>query len=161
MLVVFPFARAFLAVALSAVIGASAAQAAETWVTTCNEDNRCTARLTVRDVQNGRIFGSVGIQVGKGGAEPGLIVFAPLGVALKPGLRAVINGQTFEVPFEVCYPDGCRAVAKITPAELEVWLSAETAALQFFPFEFDKPVAADLPLTGLREALKETLSAVP
>jgi len=148
--------------AVLVVVGMTApAVAAETWTTTCGEDGRCTARVTVSDTESGRVFASVGVQVGKDGAEPGLIVFAPLGVAVKPGFRAVINGQDFLVPFEVCYPDGCRAVAVITPAELEVWLTAETASLQFFPFESDKAVAADLPLAGLREALKDVLPPTP
>jgi len=148
--------------AVLVVVGMTApAAAAESWATTCDEGNRCTARVTVTDTKSGRVFASVGVQVGKDGAEPGLIVFAPLGVALKPGFRAVIDGQDFLVPFEVCYPDGCRAVAKFTPAELEVWLTAETASLQFFPFESDKAVAADLPLAGLREALKDVLPPAP
>jgi invasion protein IalB len=136
------------------------ARADDTWTTTC-EGDRCTARLTVADVATGKTFASVGLQVGPDGAEPGLLVFTPLGVAVKPGVRAVIDGRSFEVPFDVCYPDGCRAVAQLTAEDLEIWLTAESSSVQFFPFASDKPVAADIPLAGLRAALGDRLPPAP
>lgn len=150
------------ALALGAAIAgylsmASAQEAGAGWQTVCGEGDRCTALLGLKDDKTGNIFASIGLQVGKGGSEPAIIAFVPLGVELKPGFRAVVAGQAFEAPYEVCLKDGCRAVGAIPAEALQTWLGADSVSVQFFPFGSDKPVAADAPLAGLREALATSL----
>jgi invasion protein IalB len=106
---------------------------AQGWRTTCDETNaRC--------------------------AEPMIIAFMPLGVALDAGFRAVIDGKSYQAPFQVCYPDGCRAVAPLPPEALAAWLAEPVLSFQFFPFSSDKPIAADVPLAGLKAALAQQLA---
>jgi len=132
---------------------------AQGWRTTCDETNaRCTALLAFSDQVSGKLIGSIGVQVGKGGAEPMIIAFMPLGVALDAGFRAVIDGKSYQAPFQVCYPDGCRAVAPLPPEALAAWLAEPVLSFQFFPFSSDKPIAADVPLAGLKAALAQQLA---
>lgn len=144
---------------LSLLIAALPALAEEPgWKTTCADDgSRCTAILGLTATDSGKSLGSIGLQLGRGGTDPVLVAFTPLGVALEPGFRAVIGDQAFPAPFQVCYPDGCRAVVKLKPDELELLLSAPSLSFQLIPFSSDRPAAADVPLAGLKEALKDML----
>jgi invasion protein IalB len=147
-------------VALMIAGGLSPARSEESgWRTTCADGGRCTALIAVADAETGRTLASVGIQVGKGGSEPVLIAFLPLGVALQPGFRAVIGRRAFDAPYEVCFPDGCRLTLPLTDADLPLWLDGEKVSLRFFPFGAERPVGVDAPLAGLRDALKGVLSA--
>jgi invasion protein IalB len=128
------------------------------WRTTCNDAGRCTALIAVADAETGRALASVGLQVGKGGSEPVLIAFLPLGVALQPGFRAVIGSRAFDGPYEVCFPDGCRLTMPLAEADLPLWLDGETVSLRFFPHGAERPVGVDAPLTGLRAALAGVLA---
>ncbi len=148
-----------MAMALAAPLPAAAAGG---WVTDCTEDgSRCTAMLALADAASGKPVASLGMQVGKGGAEPAMVAILPLGIEIRPGVRAVVAGQGFEAPVEACFPDGCRAVAPIPREALDLWLDGTAASLQFFPYGADRPVAVEAPLAGLRMALQRMLDAQP
>lgn len=131
------------------------------WKVTCVEVNRCTAVIAVKDASSEKSLAAIGIQISKGGKDPALVAFLPLGIELKPGFRAVVAGKVYDAAFEACFADGCRAIGPLPEGALEDWLAADTVQMQFFPYAADKPVAADIPLKGLREALesKSLLSA--
>lgn len=131
------------------------------WKVTCNDSDRCTALLVVADAATKRTLASVGLQIGRGGTEPVMIALLPLGVDLRPGFRAVIGDKAFDAPYEVCFPDGCRAIAPIATDDLDLWLDADSISLRFFPSGSDKPVAADTPVKGLRSALADHLAKAP
>ena len=124
------------------------------WKTSCDAAGRCTAMLVVSDSQTKKVAGSIGVQMGKGGSDPILLAIVPLGVALKPGFRAVIGAKAFDAPYDTCYPDGCRAIAPIAPADLDTWLDAQTISLRFFPSGSERPIGLDVPTAGLRTALE-------
>ena len=156
----------WLAASLAVVVSSAHAQtqvatpdpATPQWKVLCDKGGRCTALLALTDTISHRLVGSIGLQIGKGGTEPAMIALLPLGVEIKPGFRAVISGQGFTAPFVVCLSDGCRASALLPPDALETWLAGDTLSFQFFPYGSAKPVSADAPITGLREALKDQLA---
>ena len=123
------------------------------WKTSCDASGRCTAMLVVSDAQTKKVAGMIGVQMGKGGSDPMLLAVVPLGVALKPGFRAVIGTKAFDAPYDTCYPDGCRAVAPIAAADLDTWLDAQTISLRFFPSTSERPIGLEAPTAGLRAAL--------
>lgn len=150
----FRFVPSIVLAATLALAAQTTAALAEGWATTCEAGGRCTALLTMSVETDRKLQVRIGIQTGPNGSEPVMITLLPLGVALEPGVRAVIDGKEFKSGYQVCFPDGCRTVGAMTADDLEVWLNAPTASLQFFPFASDKPVAVDVLLAGLREALK-------
>ena len=140
---------------LGCCLGQAKAQDGAGWKVVCGSVDRCTALVSLKNTETNARFAAIGLQIGKGGKEPAMIAFLPLGVELKPGFRAVVGGTAYDAQFEACFADGCRAVAPLPDGALDKWLSAEKVELQFFPFGADKPVSAAVPLTGLREALQE------
>ncbi|KGJ12969.1 hypothetical protein IX54_14165 [Paracoccus sanguinis] len=127
--------------------------------TQCEGDaGRCTLTLPL-SIAAGKageqpVGAALGLQIGRSGEEPILFALAPLGTAVRPGLRVVLPGPV-EVPLavDVCFPDGCRASAPLDAAQMSALLSAPQADLQFFPFGAEAPVAAAVTLPDLRGSL--------
>lgn len=91
------------------------------WTMLCEQgkDNkkRCilTQTLKAPDGKNEILKTSVGY-FGKDGKEPALVITAPLGIALRPGVGIQIDeGQKARIPFERCHTNGCLAGLPMTP----------------------------------------------
>lgn len=138
------------AASLAGVIAAEVQAAA--WPITCDA-GACTAARALNDARTGRPMATILIAAQKG--APGLRLGAvlPLGVALAPGARFVQGQDVVPLAFEVCFPDGCRAMA-----EAEAALAGRLTAgfdLQFFAPGHDGPVAVAVPAEGMAEAVAE------
>ncbi|HXH02743.1 MAG TPA: invasion associated locus B family protein [Candidatus Competibacteraceae bacterium] len=78
---------------------------------------RCLLSQTVKspDGKTEVLKASVGYFSG-GGAEPALVITAPLGIALRPGVGVQIDAAApVRVPFERCHPNGCLAGMPLSP----------------------------------------------
>lgn len=73
----------------------------------------------------------------------------PLGSAIKPGARLVYGDQTVNVDFEVCLPDGCRAVAEPTPEQFAAVQTADKVELLFFAQNNPQQFSIEIPTDGL------------
>lgn len=151
------FLRIALAIGVTAVATPSLAQ--NGWSASCADNGRCTALLVLTDSSNGENVVTFGVQMGQGGDEPIFVGFLPLGVSLPAGLRIVFGTEVQDFPYEVCFPDGCRASGPLSAEQLALWLEAEAVQIQFFVLGSDKPAAVDAPLAGLKEALANVLPA--
>ena len=90
-----------------------------------------------------------------------LRVTLPLGVALVPGARIVIDEkEAMTAPYVVCLPqNGCMADYKAADALIEKLKNGRTLAIQ--AFAKGKPIAFTLPLTGFAKAYDGPASAPP
>ena len=90
-----------------------------------------------------------------------LRVTLPLGVALVPGARIVIDEQdAMTAPYVVCLPqNGCMADYKADGDLIEKLKKGQTLAIQ--AFEKGKPIAFTLPLAGFAKAYEGPASDPP
>jgi invasion protein IalB len=150
-------ARRPLAALLLSLLTLPAAAAAEgpapAWETRCSAET-CTLSRSYADAVTNRRLATLSLSVA-GTADPVLAVAVPLGAALRPGLRLSLRGLTLDLPFDVCFPDGCRASAPLEAPALAALLEAERAELALFAFGKEDPVGIDAVLTGLPEALNK------
>ena len=154
-----PFHFLLLAAALAAP-GIAAGEGAPT--AECGaEADRCTVSAVLA-TDTGERFGTIGLQMGRDGSEPVAFALTPLGIAVQPGVRIVINGKD-DLPLAVdaCFPDGCRATAALRPEQLAALAAAERLSLQFFAFGADKPLSGDLDAPGLGEAARAAGVTLP
>jgi len=88
----------------------------------------------------------------EGGDTKLLRVTLPLGVALVPGARIVIDEkEAMTSPFSVCLPkNGCMADYKADTDLIEKMKNGQTLAIQ--AFEKGKPISFTLPLAGFAKA---------
>lgn len=129
----------------------------------CDEaSGRCTAsvRLVAED---GKGFGTIGLQIDKNGNAPVLFAATPLGIAVHPGVRIITQPGAQELPLAVdaCFPDGCRATLELGAEQLAGLTAAETLSLQFIPFSSTETVSADLPAAGILTALRDAGVTLP
>ena len=101
------------------------------------------------------------IEPKKGDDTKLLRVTLPLGVALVPGARIVIDEkEAMTAPYVVCLPqNGCMADYKADGALIEKLKNGRTLAIQ--AFAKGKPIAFTLPLTGFAKAYDGPASAPP
>ncbi len=138
----------------SVCAGASPALAAEAWTVDCGGSGRCTAVQTLVNADTGKPFASVGLQINKDGRSPVFFAIIPLGIAVRPGIRAIIGKTELLTQVDVCYPDGCRASLDLDEGQLAALLDGSKLDLQFFPYTTsDTPVAGATDISGLRAAL--------
>ena len=88
----------------------------------------------------------------EGGDTKLLRVTLPLGVALVPGARIVIDEkEAMTAPFVVCHPkNGCMADYKADTDLIEKLKNGRSLAIQ--AFEKGRPISFTLPLTGFAKA---------
>lgn len=145
--------------ALAALTGGTAL--ADTPATCDTSSGRCTVGTTMK-TDDGKLFGTVMIEVDKDGADPVLVALTPLGIALRPGVRIVADGAAeFPLVADACLPDGCRASATLSTEQLATLDAAKSLSLQFFVPGQDQPLAGDVPNPDLIAALKSAGAALP
>ena len=76
-----------------------------------NQPN-CSLRADIRD-DNGAVIIRVALQRAPDADRYGLIVFAPLGVLVQPGIVVAIDGaRTLTLPFDMCVPNPTICIAQ-------------------------------------------------
>lgn len=130
------------------------AQSEVAWTVDCQSGDSCTLARSVEEVSTGRRAATVLFVVTKAGTEfVGAAI--PLGTAIEAGVQLVSDDTQTLLPFQVCFPDGCRAVLETTAEANDTLASQATMDLRAFPFQSDKPFSLAVPLDGLAEALAE------
>jgi invasion protein IalB len=77
-----------------------------------NNQQICSLRADIRD-DNGAVIVRIALQQAPGAPNYGLIVFAPLGVLIQPGVVVAIDGaRTLALPFNVCIPNPTICIAQ-------------------------------------------------
>jgi invasion protein IalB len=125
------------------------------WVSDCEEDY-CVFRKTLQFVGEDSAFALFEILIDVTDGEASLVLTAPLGVALQPGVRVSVEGREWFAPLKVCYQDGCRATVEMNNDDLALLLQKQSMDIRYVPFGGDSPVAAVLPLSGLVAAISRT-----
>ena len=108
-------------------------------------------------------FATVTLQIDRSGANPILLVTAPLGIAARPGARLILEPGSAEIPLplDVCFPDGCRASAELSAAQLSQLAEARSLSVQFIPFSSGETVAGDLGSEDLTAPLRQAGVTLP
>lgn len=138
--------------ALLFLLASASLAAAADWPIAC-EGTTCTASRGLKDEGSGKTMATILIAQRKGESEARIGAALPLGVALAPGARLVAGAETVELAFDVCFPDGCRAMAGTTPERIAALAAAGALELRFFPYGHDRAVAVRVPADGLAETL--------
>lgn len=123
--------------------------APDNWIEECDGAGACRASRAMVERGTGQRAAILSIVVQKD--SPGLLVsvIAPIGIAVEPGVRLIFGGMTQDAGVQVCYPDGCRAVAALETDAAETLLKAAQIDIRYFAFGADAPVSVTVPLDGL------------
>lgn len=125
------------------------------WVSDC-EDDYCVFRKTLQFVGSDSAFALFEILIDVTNGEASIVLTAPLGVALQPGVRITVDEHEWLAPLKVCYQDGCRASVEMSNDDLALLLQKQSMNLRYIPFGADAPIEATLPLSGLVAAISRT-----
>ncbi len=90
----------------------------------------------------------------RGGDRTRMVVSAPLGVLLPPGLKIVLDGGApLTLPFERCAAQGCDAVAVLDQSALDKFVKGKTLIMYY---DVSDKASTNIPirLEGLADALK-------
>jgi invasion protein IalB len=142
------------ATAGAASMSISEPSGASDWPMTC-EAKTCSLTRNLQDSEKGTRAATFFIVLEKDRPDVRLGVVLPLGTALLPGVRLKQNDTIHDVPYEVCFPDGCRAVRDFSESEMGTIASQPSVDIQFFPYGSDAPIFINMPLDGLMPALAE------
>lgn len=134
-----------------AVLAASPV-AASTWQTAC-DDALCVFRHEVAAPGGAGTSALFEILVNADDAVATLVLTTPLGVALEPGVRLQVDGDTWTAPIKVCHADGCRATAAIDEAGFARLLQQNAIMIEYHVFGAAEPVGLELPIRGLVKAI--------
>jgi invasion protein IalB len=145
--------RASLLLLAASLHPAAAQTAAPEWKPACTADG-CTLSRQLIDEATGNPVTTFLAFVPRGGGDISLGAALPLGMALEAGLRLVAGDTTIDIPYQVCFPDGCRALRETPAAVLEALDASETLDIRFFPFSAEAPVSVTMPLAGFAEAVE-------
>lgn len=142
---------AAMALALAAPLSATAQDAG--WERKCS-DTECVLALAFNEAESQKRAGTL-LVVLRDGQSPLLGLVTPLGVALAAGARMLVDEDEIAVPFQVCFPDGCRGFAEVDDARIDALSAAQKTDLRFFAYGQEKPLAIEVPLDGLDGKLTE------
>jgi len=143
----------FLVLSLSIATPISAQQVSPgDWSSDCEEEF-CVFRKTLNFVGEDNAFALFEILINVSNGEASIVLTAPLGVALQPGVRIIVEGQEWFAPLKVCYSDGCRATVEISNDDLALLLQRQSMDIRYIPFGSEAPISAMLPLNGLVAAI--------
>jgi invasion protein IalB len=139
---------------------AAAQDAVEGWDAKCGADS-CTISRGLKDIARDKLVATFLVSVPKGDGAVTAGVAVALGVALVPGARFYSGGTEYALAFEVCFPDGCRALRTFEQAEMDQIGASAEMEVRFFPYGSDTPVSIMMPIEGLVAAIgnaRKTLS---
>jgi invasion protein IalB len=126
------------------------------WKIQCEANAPCLAYVNLMNAESEQLALTAAFYFIPGAEAPTAVMTFPLGVALKPGLRLRAEGlgEPIDLRPEVCYPDGCRAVANLTAGQAAALHQHEHFRVSFFVYGREaQPAALDVPADGLAAAL--------
>ena len=124
------------------------------WQKKC-QDGRCAVSRAMFDPDSKKRVAALTFLFEEGQTGSVLVMAAPLGVAIKPGMQLVTGENTIDVPIQVCLPDGCQGTHRLTEVELSRIGALGSVAFRYFPFgKADKPLSATIPMDGLSETIE-------
>ncbi|MGP6085966.1 invasion associated locus B family protein [Antarctobacter jejuensis] len=144
-------------ITLLAATGAIA-QSDTDWPVNCSAD-QCSLTRRVAE-SDGPASATLLIGIDKDSDEARIGIAVPLGVALLPGARLLQGDDVIDLAFDVCFPDGCRALTTISTDDLDKFAARDQTELRFFVVQLDRPVALEIPLSGLPEAVADARKQV-
>lgn len=122
------------------------------WATACKMGS-CSLTKSVAEKSSQQTFLSLSVLIEQDGRKPALLIALPLGTSLEPGVRVVLGEDVWNVPFSACFPNGCQALQDLSAAQLDLLRSSDSADIRFFAVSSEDPIAADVSLSGLGDAL--------
>jgi invasion protein IalB len=139
---------------------AAVAQAApQDWGARCDATT-CTLSRGILEEASGKRLSTLLVVLRKGEDKVLFGAALPIGVALEPGIRILQGDTMVEAKFQVCYPDGCRALVELPLAAVTSMAKAGSAEFRAFPYESEKPISFMAPLSGLDMALQNALDTL-
>lgn len=143
------------ALLLSAALLGSALTASATtddWSATC-EDDLCLFRKTVSSPDGTGASALFEILIDTENGDASVVVTAPLGIAVEPGVRLITEGREWRANVRVCEAEGCRAIVKLNAEDLGIFLQRPDLEMQFYVFGNNDPTRLSLPVRGLVAAM--------
>lgn len=124
------------------------------WQSDC-DDQFCVFRKTLTLQTTKFTFALLEILIDVETGESTIVLTAPLGLALQPGIKLIVSEQEWIVPLKVCYADGCRGTVDISSEEFALLLQRPMIEIRYIPFGSEAPRSAELPLNGLISAISQ------
>lgn len=151
-----PFLIALLTVTAATANASSVAPVIDTnapiWEVECTE-GVCRASQSLKNQESGQFLATLTFVLEADGAAGGYILDVPLGVALRPGVRALFDGEERELSADVCYPDGCRFTKRLDLPEFRSIIGSDMIEVRYFAYgKTDAPIAFKFGVEGLAEA---------
>ncbi len=144
---------------LVSLLGASLpvlAQELDAWTTNCTSDGKnCTISRTVHGEDVNIRAATLLAVVNNENSEVTFGAIVPLGLSLQPGMQMRSGEVVISLPYDVCFPDGCRALKALSLDELEEVLQAEELDLRFFVRSDGTLVSVPVPMSGFPAALTD------
>lgn len=146
----------FVCLAGTAAAHAASPPTAPLWHKTCDEaapGHPCWVEQFAVAMPKKLVVGHVRFVLQQGD-KTGVIVFAPMGVALMPGLQLILDGgKPITLPYERCSDGGCEASAVLDRDAVQKFEQGKTLTVRY---TLAGAKTADIPmrLDGLTKALK-------
>ncbi|MGG7566352.1 invasion associated locus B family protein [Rhodovulum sp. DZ06] len=113
----------------------------------------CSVEAEYRDALQRRLAGTVAFtRTRQGGVRPPWVratVRTPLGIAVEPGVRVLIDGQAEILPIKTCFPDGCIAAADISRAGIAALRAVRKVEVHVIAFGDGTTVSMEIPADGV------------
>ena len=146
----------FFSLACAAPSWAEAESADPKWVwSAACEDGFCVFRRAIETQGNDTTSALFEVLVNTESGEASMILTLPLGVALEPGVRLIVEGREWVAPLKVCLPDGCRATVDINAADFGLLLQRPVLDIRYIAFGADTAISVKLPISKLVGAMSK------
>lgn len=148
--------RSYLVLTISAFLAAPALQAQSedtfgVWRRTC-ENGPCQVYLGLRNPDTNETVASIAVVRDPEADVGSMFLEMPALVALQPGVTLEVGDQTEVVPYQFCRPEGCMAIAALTPAFIAALEAADTASLSFVRYGRGTAEKINVPVVGFAAA---------
>lgn len=148
--------RAFLVLTVAACLAAPTlhAQSDDTfgvWRRTC-DDGPCQVYLGLRNPETDETVASIAVVRDPEADRGSMFLELPILVALQPGVTLEVGDQTEAIPYQFCRPEGCMAIAVLTPTLIGALQNADTAALSFVRYGSGTAERISVPVNGFAAA---------
>ena len=130
--------------------------AASAWTSEC-KDKVCRVSVEATGTAQNKRFLTFTVLFDRDGSNPAIVMTTPLGTVLDAGARFVVGSEELKLIYKVCFPDGCQAIAQLNAEQLTMLKGQAAGSARFFAHGKDQPLAADVALTGLDEAMNEAM----
>jgi invasion protein IalB len=143
--------------AAPAAAAAGPASIASTWVKTCDTDKASKKELCIIEQEirtdSGFFIASIGLRQVTGDKKISLMATVPLGMLLKPGLKAQVDGGTpISLVYGICDSHNCYGLADLDDSFVDSMKAGKAVLLTTFNQQA-KGVNFTLPLAGFADAL--------